>query len=309
MVSSKVAIIGAGSVGAAVSYALLLRHVCADLMLVDIDAARCAGEVADLQDGTFLANTRVRVGTPQEAGQCDIIVITAGAKQREGETRIQLIDRNFHILKAVMDGMKPFNPRAVLVVVANPCDILTYFAQRLSGLPSTQVFGSGTFLDTARLRHKVADVLKVAYTAVHAYVLGEHGDSQFVAWSSAHIGGLSLLSFEEFKSEKYLEELALKTRNKAYDIIKAKGATYFGIASVVSSICESIFLDQKHIRPLSVYSEELKCCLSLPCVLGQAGIERVLPVNLNEKERAQLNDSGKHLRAIIEQYEPKLLKQ
>jgi len=208
----------------------------------------------------------------------------------------------------LIGSMKPLKPTANIIVVANPCDILTYFAQRLSGLPAAQVFGSGTFLDTARLRHKIADVLKVAYTAVHAYVLGEHGDSQFVAWSSAHIANLPLTThFPEFQNAAYLDELALKTKNKAYDIIKAKGATYFGIAAVVSSICESIFLDQKHIRPLSVYSDKFKVCLSLPCVLGERGIDRVLPVTLNERETQQLASSAASLRAIIADYEPKLM--
>lgn len=132
------------------------------------------------------------------------------------------------------------------------------------------VFGSGTFLDSTRLRLEIAQSLGVAYTAVHANVLGEHGDSQFVAWSSAHIGGLSIDTFKEF-DQATRERLANKTKNKAYEIIKAKGATYFGIAAIVSSICECIFLDQKHIRPLSIYSESLKCCLSLPCVLGRQG--------------------------------------
>lgn len=239
---SRIAVIGAGSVGAAVCYALLLRPICSELILVDVDQQRCIGEVADLQDGTFLSNTRVRVGTPQEAGQCDLVVITAGAKQRPNETRLQLVDRNLAILRSILDSMKPMREETVLLLVANPVDILTYFAQKWSGLPATQVLGTGTFLDTARLRHAIASraqvfivflFLKVytfnvsinyqvAFTAVHVYVLGEHGDSQFPCWSSAHIGGVPLLEYPGF-NRQMLDELAEKTKKKAYDIIAAKG--------------------------------------------------------------------------------------
>lgn len=160
----KISVIGAGSVGAAVCYSLLLRKLCAELILVDVDEKRVKGEVSDLCDGTFLSNTRVKAGTPQQAGQSDIIIITAGAKQKEGETRIQLIDRNLKILRSVIGGMQPLNSNAIIIIVANPCDILTYFAQRLSGLPSKQVFGSGTFLDTARLRNQIAEKLEVSHS-------------------------------------------------------------------------------------------------------------------------------------------------
>jgi L-lactate dehydrogenase len=146
---------------------------------------------------------------------------------------VQLIDRNFNILKSVINSMKPLNPSAVILLVANPVDILTYFAQKLSGLPTHQVFGSGTFLDTARLRGAIARKVGVADTAVHAYVMGEHGDSQFVAWSSSNIGTVSLDKFPEVSGDAVREKLAVDTKNKAYDIIKAKGATYFGIAACV----------------------------------------------------------------------------
>jgi L-lactate dehydrogenase len=171
-VTNRIAIIGAGSVGASIAYAVILRHVCSEVVLVDVDEQVCRAQVLDLEDGQFLTNCQVRYGTPKDAGQCDFIVITAGAKQRDGETRVQLIDRNFNILNAVIGGMKPLKPSAVLLVVSNPCDILTYFAQKLSGLPVNQVFGSGTFLDTARLRGAIAKKIDVTDTAVHAYVLG-----------------------------------------------------------------------------------------------------------------------------------------
>ena len=305
--NGRISVIGSGSVGAAVANALILKGTCSELLMVDIDEKRCKGEVSDLQDGSFLTNTRVRVGTFKEASQSDIIVITAGAKQREGETRLQLIERNFYILKSVMESMQPLKSSAIILIVANPCDILTLFAQKLSKLPSSQVFGSGTFLDTCRLRNEIADKLNIAYTAVHAYVLGEHGDSQFVAWSSSSCGGLSLLNdFSEFKNEEVRNEIASRTRNKAAEIIKTKGATYFGIAAVVSSICETILMDRKNVRPVSVFVPEWDICISYPVVLGRKGVLRILPLSLDEDERSKMAKSASNLREIVAEYEPKL---
>eukprot|EP00892_Ulva_mutabilis_P000372 jgi/Ulvmu1/10335/UM061_0018.1 len=303
---SKIAVIGAGSVGAAVSYALLLRQVASELLIVDIDRKRAQGEVDDLSDGAFITNSNVRVGTLQEAGQCDIVVITAGAKQREGESRVQLIDRNFEILKSVVGGMRPLKPSTKIVVVANPVDVLTYFAQKLAGLPESQVFGSGTYLDTARLRNSIAKKTGVADTAVHVYVLGEHGDSQFVAWSRATIAGTNLTEFPEFADKNVRKQVAEKTKNRAYEIIRSKGATYFGIAAVVSSICQTMFLDQKHVRPLSVMSSDFKVYIGQLAVLGSKGIERIIPMQLDPEEDAAMKASAKHLCSIIQKYEPKL---
>ena len=305
---SRIALIGAGSVGAAVCYALQLRQVASELLVVDANPGRAQGEVDDLSDGAFITNSKVRVGTPEEAGQCDIIIVTAGAKQREGETRVELIGRNLTILKAVFASMKPIKETAKVVIVANPCDILTYFAQHLSGLPKSQVFGSGTFLDTARLREFIARKANVADTAVHVYALGEHGDSQFVAWSTATIAGMKLIDMPEFKDPQVRADLAEQTRNRAYDIINHKGSTYFGVAAVVSSICQTIFLNQKHIRPLSVYSDEYNVCISQLCVLGNTGIQRIIPLALDEEETTELRDSANRLRAIIDEYQPLLLK-
>lgn len=173
--SSRIAVVGAGSVGAAVCYGLQLRQVASELLVVDADPKRAKGEVDDLSDGAFITNSRVRVGTTEEAGQCDIIVITAGAKQREGESRVELIGRNLTILKSIFRDLRPtLKPSAKILVVANPCDVLTYFAQKLAHyqLPQSQVFGSGTFLDTARLREFIAKKAGVAETAVHIYALG-----------------------------------------------------------------------------------------------------------------------------------------
>jgi L-lactate dehydrogenase len=169
---SKVAIIGAGSVGSTCAYACLLLRAAATIVMVDVDSARVASEVADLSDAAFITDSRGKVGDLQEAGQCDLIVITAGAKQKPGESRTNLIARNHGILSSVIGGMQPLKPTAVLLLVANPVDVLTRVSQTLSGLPRNQVFGSGTFLDSQRLRHELSKVLEVAETSVHAFVLG-----------------------------------------------------------------------------------------------------------------------------------------
>ncbi|KAJ3144862.1 hypothetical protein HDU86_001335 [Geranomyces michiganensis] len=288
---ASVAIIGGGgSVGATAAYALLLRRVASEIVLVDLDQARCEAQVLDLSDAAFLSDTSIRAGTSKEAGQCDIVVITAGAKQRPGETRGDLIGRNRAILSSVLESMKPFKKETVLLLVSNPVDILTYFAQTSSGLPIGQVLGSGTFLDSVRLRSDLAKTLGVAETAIHAYVLGEHGDSQFVAWSAASVGNTPLMSFPVIRSMDR-EAMAKKVMNKAYKIIEAKG-----IGAVIAQICESILLDLRHVRPLSHYIPELQVCLSLPAVLGRQGICQTLKPPLTDDEEALLRKSATEMK-------------
>jgi L-lactate dehydrogenase len=183
----SIAVIGAGNVGPSVAYACLLTKTASKIIMVEIDSPRCEAQVLDIADTAFIHDCKIKVGTFQEAGQSDIVIITAGAKQNIGEPRTELIARNDKILKSCIESMKPFKKETILILVSNPVDILTSLAQKHSGLPPNQVLGTGTFLDTARLRSTLSDQLNVAETAVHIYVLGEHGDSQFVAWSSAHI--------------------------------------------------------------------------------------------------------------------------
>jgi L-lactate dehydrogenase len=297
--ANRVAIIGAGSVGATCAYALLLRRTVSEILLVDTDAPRLTAQVQDLADAAFLSDTRVRAATPAEAGQSSIVVITAGAKQRPGESRSDLLDRNYAILASVIAAMRPIREDAVLLLVSNPVDVLTHFAQQMSGLARGQVLGSGTFLDTVRLRGALAEQIKVADTAIHAYVLGEHGDSQIVAWSSATVGGCPIETLL-LPSSPSLAELAATARTKAYSIIAAKGATAYGIASVVSSICESIIFDQRSVRPVSHWVERYGSCVSLPAVLGHGGVQRTIEVPLTGEEEAVLRKSAEEVRRNVE---------
>jgi len=302
--NSRVAIIGAGSVGATIAFALLIQKISSEILLVDVVEETVKGQVLDLSDANFISSTQVRGGTYQEAGQCNIIIITAGAKQKPNETRIQLIERNYKIMDNVINSMKPINPKSLLLLVANPVDVLTSIAQKISGLPKHQVFGSGTFLDSARLRLKLSSLLKVSETAIHCYVLGEHGDSQIIAWTSAHVGGKPLLDYQEIKDlkDEEKEKIEKEIANKAYEIINLKGATYFGIAGCVSVLVQSIILNQRQIRPLSVYSEEYKCVLSMPAVLGSNGIERIIEIKLSDQEKAKLKKSAENLKSMCDKY-------
>jgi len=270
---SRIAIIGAGSVGSTCAYALLLRPIASNILLVDTDNIRLRAQVQDLSDAAFLSNTKIRSSTPAEAGQCNIIVITAGAKSRDDESRRNLIDRNYLVLDNVIQKMSPIRKDAVLLLVSNPVDVMAYFAQKMSGLPHAQVIGSGTFLDSVRLRSALAEQVQVADTAVHAYVIGEHGDSQVAAWSTATVGGSPIQNFLSPTSPS-LSDLANSAKTKAYSIITAKGATAYGIASIVSSICESILLNQQHVRPVSHWVESLDTYISLPAVIGHGGVQK-----------------------------------
>ena len=299
--TSRIAVIGAGEVGSTIAFSLILNTISGDILLVDPKEEARDAQVQDLSDATYHGNTAtcVRAGTHKEAGQCDIVVITAGAKQKDGESRTDLVGRNQAILSSVIEDMKPFGEDTVLLLVANPVDILTYFAQEYSGLPRSQVFGSGTFLDSARLRGLLASKAEVAASSIDAYVLGEHGESQFVAWSAASIGGVLLDKFTESKNLDR-EGIATETKDTAASIMKSKGSTAFGIGGVAASICKSILYDERTIIPLSHYQEDLKCCLSKPAVLGRKGILRTVPFPLSDEEEGKMKEAAKSLTDIIE---------
>ena len=199
-----------------------------------------------------------------------------------------------------MNDMKPFRSDTILILVANPVDVLTYFAQKFSGLPKEQIIGSGTFLDSARLRGILATKAEVAASSIDAYVLGEHGESQFVAWSLASIGGVPLEKAIASSQSVDKKDIAEETKNKATNIIKNKGATNYGIGGVVASICKSILFDQRNIRPVSHYQKDLDVCLSVPAVLGRKGIVRSVPMPLSEEEQELLKKSAKALKDVID---------
>lgn len=298
MKQSKIAVIGAGSVGSTTAYALLLKNIAAHVMLVDIDEVRCRGEILDLSDAiSFSESSQAYSATLQQAALADIVIIAAGKKQDPGQPRTQLAQTNSKIVTDIITKMHPIQKNAIIILVTNPVDITTLCAQKVAHLPQSQVFGSGTLLDTQRLRGLLAKKLHVAEQSIDAYVLGEHGDSQFVAWSSAHVAGTPILEFGNL-TEKSLKKIAQETKNRAQEIIACKGATYYGIAACVANMCESILFDQKTVMPLSIFNKEFNVCLSLPVVLGAKGIKQTVPMQLNEQEAKALQNSAQTLQKI-----------
>ncbi len=299
MKHSKIAIIGAGAVGSTSAYALMLKNITAELILIDVDETRCKGEILDLSDAlSFCGASKVRGGKAYNAGQADIIIIAAGARQQPGQSRIELVENNKRVITAILQSIKPINPNAIIIMVTNPVDILAYHAQHLSDLPRNQIFGSGTFLDTQRLCGILAKKLGVAEQSIDAFILGEHGDTQFPAWASAYVAGIPLPNFKKITSDD-LDQMAQETRKRAYEIIAYKGSTYFGIAACVATMCEAIIFDQKLVIPLSCYIPSLDVCLSMPCVLGENGIEQILPIPLSTEEQKKLEHSAQQLRKLL----------
>jgi len=299
MTSTKISIIGAGAVGSTTAYALMLRNLAAEIVLVDIDQVRCEGEILDLSDAlSFSRASKIKRGTIEDARESDIIVICAGKPQQPGQKREELLENNKKVITSIVNDLKPTNKHAIIIMVTNPVDLMTYYAQQTSDLPKNQVFGTGTFLDTQRIRGLVAKKLHIADQSAHAYALGEHGDTQFVAWSSATVAGKPIITFEGI-DKKILDQFLQKTREKAQEIIKCKGATFFGIAACVSAICENIIYDRKYVLPLSTYLPEFGICMSMPVVLGKKGIEKIIDVPLNTEEHQLLQVSADKLKNII----------
>ena len=302
--TSKIAVVGAGDVGSTIAYSLILNPIAGEVLLIDPQTKVRDAQALDLSDATYHGNTttRVRAAEHKEAGQCDIIVISAGAAQKEGESRTDLVGKNLKILSSAIGDCKPFREDAILLLVANPVDVITYFAQKMSGLPKSQVFGAGTFLDSARLRGILAERSGVAASSIDSYVLGEHGDSQFVAWSHASIGGVPLnkvVSEEQIDRKKIAEE----TKQMAASIMENKGATAYGIGGVTASLCKSILFDQRNIRPVSHWQEDLGVCISMPAVIGRKGIVRTIPIELDGEERKNLEGSVKSMKEVIQEAE------
>ena len=250
----KIAIIGAGSVGSTIAYTLVMKNLVAEVILVDINEAKEEGEVMDINDVlSFVETGKIKGGDYKDASSADIIIITAGLPQKIGEqSRLELVNKNKEILKSIFKQLISINPEAVIIVVSNPVDIMTYYAQELSGIPRNQVFGTGTSLDTSRLRTEIALALDINAQSVSGFVLGEHGESEFVAWSTVNVGGVPI---KEKLSEEKLNEIAQKVKDDAKNIIDRKGATFYGIAAVTADIVEAVLLDQDKVLPVSIRIE------------------------------------------------------
>lgn len=302
MKHSTVAVIGIGAVGSTIAYTLILRNIVSEIILIDIDEKKCMGEVKDLSDVLpFSSASNVKHGIYSDAKKADIIIISAGKAQKPGQTRIDLLKANKQIFKAILDNLTGINPNALIIVVANPLDLLTWYAHQHLAVARSQIFGMGTFLDTQRLKHHLGSIAGVAEDSIQAFVLGEHGDSQMVAWSATSIGGMGVDHWGIFEAEK--EKIALSVKNEAYEIIKAKGATFYGIAACVATVCEIVIFNKKLVVPLSWYHEDYDVCMSLPVVLSEKGVERVLNLDLTKEEKRLLSTSADVLRGYYSSFE------
>ena len=306
----KVAVVGCGFVGAACAYTLMQRGLYSEMVLIDIDGARAEGEAMDIAHGLLFARPmNIYAGTYDDAADASMVIVTAGANQKPGETRLDLVKKNSRILLSVLDELKKREFAGILLVVSNPVDILTHVAQRHAGLPEGRVFGSGTVLDTARLRYLLGEHLAVDSRSVHAFIIGEHGDSEIAVWSSANVSGVPLHDFCEmrgyFDHDNAMREIGETVKNSAYAIIERKGATYYGIAMAVARICEAVVRDEKSILPVSAalhgeFGIE-DATLSVPAILGAGGVEKIVPVSLDEGELTKLHYSADMLRGIAKE--------
>lgn len=301
MKKRTVAVLGAGTVGSTAAYALQLKELGVDILLVDKDQQRCLGEVQDLSDNSFIQRPgTVRVASLCEAGQADIIIICAGSAQKPGQKRSELLTVNYGVIAQVIVDMKPYNPDALLIMVTNPVDVLATVAQKLSGLPHGQVFGSGSLLDTVRLRSLLAQKLGVSSHSVHATVFGEHGDTQFVPWSLATVAGTKITDFPACNS-KFLEHVAHDSQKKAYELIATKGATAFGVASCITHYCEQIIFDTRAVVPVSCYNPTFDLYIGMPAVLGIAGVTQLIMPELTSNERDLFEKSAERIRFLLNQ--------
>ena len=305
--SRKAAIIGCGFVGSASAFALMESHLFSEIVLIDADRNRAEGEALDISHGLpFSKPMQIYAGSYEDISDAAVVIVTAGAGQKPGETRLDLVKKNVAIFKSIIPEIAKYNKDGILLVVANPVDILTYVAKQLSGFPSNRVFGSGTVLDIARLKYLLGEHLGVDSRSIHAFIIGEHGDSEIAAWSSANVSGVPLHKFCEmrghYQHQRAMREIADGVKNSAYEIIEKKKATYYGIAMSVKRICEAIVRDEKSVLPLSSIQtgEEINgVALSMPAIVGKHGVEGQVPIELNDKEKAALKESAGTLKSVI----------
>jgi len=302
-----IGIVGTGHVGVAAAYAVFLRGLCSEIILIDKNHERAEGEAMDLMHGqAFGEPVTARAGAYEDLDRAQLVVISAGVAQREGETRLDLLNRNADVFREIIGQLDRHAPQAVLVIATNPVDVLTYVSQKLSRRPGARVIGTGTMLDTARFRALLGRHYKVDPRSVHAYIIGEHGDSEVPLWSSARIGGVSLvdhtISGHAFDKDA-MEALFERVRNAAYDIISRKGYTNTAIGSAIARLVEAVLADQGSVLPVGRLLEGHYAiddvCLSIPTIVGSSGVREALLPRLSEDERAGLQHSADVLKKSL----------
>ena len=303
----KAAIIGCGFVGFASAFCLMQSGLFSELVLLDANRDKAEGEALDVAHGIpFARPMKIYAGDYDDIADAAIIIVTAGANQKPGETRLDLVQKNVGIFRSIIPEIAKRNFAGILLIVSNPVDILTYTAMKLSGLPEHRVIGSGTVLDTARFKYQLGEHLQVDPRSIHAFIIGEHGDSEIAAWSSANVSGIPIHDICEMRGfynhEDAMKEIAETVKNSAYEIIAKKKATYYGIAMSVRRICEALVRNEKSILPVSTmlhgqYGIE-DVVLSMPAIVGSDGVETTVPIDLSPEEQEKLKESANALAEI-----------
>ncbi|ADO77186.1 L-lactate dehydrogenase [Halanaerobium praevalens] len=305
---NKIAVIGAGGVGATTAYALMVQGIGSEIVLIDVNKEKAEGEAMDLRHGASFVNpVDIYAGDYKDLDDAKLIIITAGAAQKPGETRLDLIKKNTGIFKNIISSITKYNQDGILLVVTNPVDILTYLTYKLSGFPVNRVLGSGTVLDSSRFRSLLSKNCGVAASNVHGYIIGEHGDSEVPVWSLTNIAGTQIKNYcpicDKVCKEEELEQISSKVKNAGYEIIRKKGATFYAISLAVARIARAILRDENAVLTVSSLMEGYygieDMSLSLPTLINSNGIAKVLELPISKKEKADFRASAKHLKDNI----------
>jgi L-lactate dehydrogenase len=308
----KIILIGDGAVGSSYAYALINQNIGQELGIIDVNTEKAEGDVMDLNSAlAFTAPKKIYVADYADCHDADLVVYTAGASQKPGETRLDLTEKNLRITKDVVEKVMASGFNGIFLVATNPVDILTYAVYKLSGLPSHQVIGTGTSLDSARFRQAVANLLDVDVRNVHGYIIGEHGDTEFPVWSHANVAGLQInewLNNNPDTDEQALVEIFFSVRDAAYEIIKRKGATFYGIGVSLARITRAILNNENAVLPLSVYLEgeygQNDIYIGSPAIINQRGIDKIVEIPLNDSEKEKMTHSAdtirNHLKEVLD---------
>lgn len=308
----KIILIGDGAVGSSYAFALINQNIGQELGIIDVNREKAEGDVMDLNSAlAFTAPKKIYVADYEDCHDADLVVFTAGASQKPGETRLDLTEKNLRITKTVVENVMKSGFDGIFLVATNPVDILTYAVYKLSGLPAHKVIGSGTSLDSARFRHAIANLLDVDVRNVHGYIIGEHGDTEFPVWSHANVAGLQInewLSNNPNTDEQALVEIFFSVRDAAYEIIKRKGATFYGIGASLARITRAILSNEHAVFPLSVYLEgeygQNDIYIGSPAIVNSNGVKKIVEIPLNDSEKEKMNHSvdtlRNHLKEVLD---------
>ncbi len=297
---TRIVVIGVGAVGSTTAYTLLLRGRMDELVLIDSNKAKATGDALDMNHGLpLLGKAKVWAGDYEDCREADIIIITAGVSQKPGESRIDLLKRNVTIFESITDEVLKHNKEGILLIASNPVDVMSYFTWKKSGWPAQRVIGSGTLLDSSRLRYLIGNKLNIDPRSVHAHIIGEHGDSELAVWSLANIAGSEILISDEEKQKIFID-----TRDAAYKIIETKGATYYAIALALDRICTAILKNEASVLNVSTlltnYQGITDVYLGVPCIVDRSGVREILTLQLTDDEKLLLNKSSDKLKGLIQ---------